>query len=161
MLKPTSMSDVVAPAVRSRMMSGIRGKNTRPELLVRKLLFAAGYRFRLHRKDLPGAPDVVLPGRKVAIFVHGCFWHMHAHCKYAKLPASRPDFWKAKLAGNVERDQKAIDALTSNGWRVLTVWECSTRNVESLPMLRESLVEWIQGADACGEIAGPRYDGPK
>jgi len=86
---------------------------------------------------------------------------MHAHCKYAKLPASRPDFWKAKLAGNVERDQKAIDALTSNGWRVLTVWECSTRNVESLPMLRESLVEWIQGADACGEIAGPRYDGPK
>jgi DNA mismatch endonuclease (patch repair protein) len=143
------------------MMSGIRGKNTWPELLVRKIFFEAGYRFGLHRKDLPGAPDVVLPDRKVAIFVHGCFWHMHAHCKYAKLPASRPEFWRTKLAGNVERDRRAICALISNGWRVLMVWECSTRNVEALPMLRESLVQWIQGSDACGEISSLMSDGPK
>lgn len=155
------MSDIVSPTVRSRMMSGIRGKNTLPEMLIRKILFAAGYRFRLHGKDLPGAPDVVLPCRKVAIFVHGCFWHRHAHCKYAKLPASRPEFWKAKLDGNVERDQRAIEALISNGWRVLTVWECSTRSVEALHMLRKSLAEWIQGCDAYGEIAGPMADGPK
>ena len=109
------------------MMSGIRGKDTKPEMIVRKALFAAGYRFRLHRRDLPGAPDVVMPGRKIAIFVHGCFWHKHAKCKYAKLPSTRPEFWQVKLAGNVERDQKAIDSLMFSGWRVLTVWEFNSK----------------------------------
>lgn len=140
------------------MMSGIRGKNTRPELLVRKMLFASGYRFRIHWKHLPGAPDVVLPGRKIAIFVHGCFWHMHAHCKHAKIPSSRPEFWKAKLSANVERDQKAVDTLTATGWRVLIVWECSMRNVDAMPELRESIVKWIEGSATSGSISGPIFN---
>lgn len=152
------MVDVVSPESRSRMMSGIRGKDTKPEMIVRKALFATGYRFRLHRRDLPGAPDVVMPGRKIAIFVHGCFWHMHAKCKYAKLPSTRPEFWQAKLASNVERDQKAIDSLMSSGWRVLTVWECSTRNAGALATLRETLARWIESGEISGEISGPKSD---
>lgn len=147
------MADVVSPAVRSRMMSGIRGKGTKPEIVVRKALFAAGYRFRLHRKDLPGSPDIVMPGRKVAIFAHGCFWHMHAGCGNAKLPATRPEFWKAKLRGNVERDRRATEALRSMGWRVLTVWECGTRDREVVAKLSTTLSKWIEGQDASGEIS--------
>lgn len=146
------MADVVSPAVRSRMMSGIRGKNTKPERLVRQALFAAGYRFRLHRKDLPGSPDVVLPGRKVAIFAHGCFWHMHADCKNAKLPATRPDFWKNKLQGNVDRDAQAAAALLSQGWRVLTIWECATRDAALREALPEILRSWIEGDEPRGDI---------
>jgi len=100
------VTDVVDPETRSRMMSGIGGQNTKPEIVVRKALFAAGFRFRLHRKDLPGRPDVVLPGWRVAVFVHGCFWHAHRGCRYAKMPASRREFWEAKLATNVERDRR-------------------------------------------------------
>lgn len=110
------MVDVVSTDTRSRMMSGINGKGTKPEMVVRRALFAAGYRFRLHRRDLPGAPDVVLPGRRVAILVHGCFWHMHAGCMNAKFPTTHTDFWRAKLEGNVERDRRAIEALQSAGW---------------------------------------------
>lgn len=146
------MADVVSPSVRSRMMSGIKGKHTKPEILVRKALHAAGYRFRLHRKDLPGAPDVVLPGMRVAIFAHGCFWHMHAGCKNAKLPATRPDFWRDKLRGNVERDARAIDDLCSQGWRVLTVWECATRDAALAESLPEILSTWIEGRELRGEI---------
>ena len=118
-------------------MSGIRGKNTKPELLARRALFAAGYRFRLHRRDLPGAPDIVLPGRKVAVFAHGCFWHMHVGCKNAKLPSTRTEFWRGKLEGNVARDRRAIEALLADGWRVLTVWECATRDAICLAALPE------------------------
>jgi DNA mismatch endonuclease (patch repair protein) len=138
------------------MMSGIRGKNTKPEMLTRRALFAAGYRFRLHRRDLPGAPDIVLPGRSVAIFVHGCFWHMHAGCKNAKLPSTRSEFWRAKLEGNIERDQRAIEVLLSNGWRVLTVWECATREPAALAGLSESLSKWIEGSQRTGAISGGR-----
>ena len=152
------MVDVVSPESISRMMSGIRGKDTKPEMIVRKALFAAGYRFRLHRRDLPGAPDVVMPGRKIAIFVHGCFWHKHAKCKYAKLPSTRPEFWQGKLAGNVKRDQKAMDALVTSGWRVLTVWECSTRNAAAIVTLRETLGKWIASGAISGEICGPMTD---
>lgn len=152
------MSDIVASATRSRMMSGIKGKNSRPEIIIRKLLFAAGYRFRLHRKDLPGTPDIVLTSRKVAVFVHGCFWHMHAKCKYAKLPSTRPEFWLEKLTGNVKRDQKSIDALVSSGWRVLTVWECSTRNVAAMASLRKTLASWIESGEISGEISEPKSD---
>lgn len=150
------MADVVATVVRSRMMSGIRGKNTTPEMVVRSTLFAAGYRFRLHRRDLPGAPDVVLPSSKVAIFVHGCFWHMHAGCKNARLPSTRTEFWHDKLEGNVKRDQRAIDALRSERWRVLIVWECATRDATALAGMSESLSRWIEGGEPSGEISGAK-----
>lgn len=129
------MADIVPPSVRSRMMSGIKAKNSQPEILVRRMLFAAGYRFRLHRRDLPGTPDIAMPSKKIAIFVHGCFWHAHKGCKYAKVPATRPDFWIAKLQANVERDQLAIEKLTAMGWRVLCVWECAIRNRETVNYL--------------------------
>jgi DNA mismatch endonuclease (patch repair protein) len=147
------MVDVVSPHVRSRMMSGIQGKNTKPELVVRKLLFATGYRFRLHRKDLPDAPDIVMPGPRVAIFVHGCFWHLHRGCHFAKIPATRPEFWKAKLEANVARDNLAVAKLREQGWRVLSVWECATRDQESLPILQGRMRAWIDGSESVGELA--------
>ena len=148
------MTDVVDVATRSRMMSGIGGKNTKPEMLVRKALFAAGFRFRLHRKDLPGRPDVVLPGRRVVVFVHGCFWHAHQGCPYAKTPATRREFWEAKLAANVERDRRTREALLSAGWRVLVVWECATRSSGVRERLSELLTRWIEGVELSGELSG-------
>ncbi|SCX93367.1 T/G mismatch-specific endonuclease [Nitrosospira sp. Nsp13] len=135
-------------------MSGIRGKDTKPEMVVRRALFAVGFRFRLHRRDLPGMPDVVLPARKVAVFVHGCFWHMHKGCHYARLPSTRVEFWKNKLNGNMARDQLAVEALIARGWRVLVVWECAVRDRETLADLPESLAEWIRGASTTGELCG-------
>ena len=117
-------ADIVSPAVRSRMMAGIRGKNTKPELLLRSELHRLGFRFRLHRQDLPGRPDLVFPKRGAAIFVHGCFWHGH-DCHLFRLPKSRTEFWKEKIAGNVARDQRQIAALKEAGWRVGIVWECA------------------------------------
>lgn len=149
------MADIVPPSVRSRMMAGIKGKNSQPEMLVRRMLFAAGYRFRLHRCDLPGAPDIVMPGKKIAIFVHGCFWHAHKGCKYFKLPATRPDFWSGKLQGNVERDQRAVEALTAMGWRVLCVWECATRRQNRVTALEQKIVDWINSDAQRGDIGSP------
>jgi DNA mismatch endonuclease, patch repair protein len=136
-------------------MAGIKGKNSQPELLVRRMLFASGYRFRLHRRDMPGTPDIVMPGRKVAIFVHGCFWHHHQGCRYAKMPATRPDFWKTKLEANVERDSRAVEKLQALGWRVLCVWECSTRNAEAAADLQDAMSTWIEGGEQLGEIGAP------
>lgn len=136
-------------------MSGIQGKNTKPELIVRRMLFASGYRFRLHRRDLPGAPDIVILGRKVAILVHGCFWHMHQGCRYAKLPATRPEFWKAKLEANVERDRRAVEKLQALGWRVLCVWECSTRDAHAAAGLQADMSAWIEDGAQLGEIGAP------
>lgn len=147
------MVDVVSPEDRSRMMAGIKGKNSRPEQLVRRLLFASGYRFRLHRRDLPGSPDIVMPGRMVAIFVHGCFWHMHQDCRYAKLPATRPDFWRAKLIANVKRDRLVIEALNALGWRLLCVWECATRQAKTDNGLQNALRLWIEGDSPFGEVS--------
>ena len=135
-------------------MSGIRGKNTKPAIVVRRALFAAGFRFRLHRRDLPGAPDVVLPGRRVAVFVHGCFWHQHMACRYAKLPSTNPEFWKAKLEGNSVRDRRDAEALLATGWRVLIVWECATRDRDILSVLPDLLTKWIRGPEPEGEIRG-------
>lgn len=153
------MTDVVDAETRSRMMSGIRGRDTKPEMIVRRALFKAGFRFRLHRRDLPGVPDVVLPGRRLAIFIHGCFWHMHAGCPLAKLPSTRPEFWLAKLSRNVERDREARDALVAAGWRVLTVWECATRERGIQAVLPETLRAWIDGPAPMGEIS--RDDRPR
>lgn len=121
------MADIVDPETRSRMMSGIRGKDTKPELALRRALHARGFRYRLHDKWLPGKPDLVLPRFRVVIFVHGCFWHRHEGCKYATTPATRPEFWQAKFRENAERDQRNIDALLALGWRVAVVWECEIR----------------------------------
>lgn len=132
--------DVVDSETRSRMMSGIRGKNTAPEMLVRRFLHARGYRYRLHRKDLPGKPDLVLPRLKVCIFVHGCFWHRHPGCSYATTPKTRPEFWKEKFHRNVMRDLACIHALEGAGWNVFTIWECHLKNdPETLERLTEKL----------------------
>lgn len=118
------MVDVVDKATRSRMMSGIRGKNTSPELIVRKFLHAQGLRYKLHAKDLPGKPDLVFPMYGVVVFVHGCFWHRHSGCRYSTTPASNQTFWQQKFDDNVRRDREAIKKLKKAGWRVLVVWEC-------------------------------------
>lgn len=120
------MTDVVDAATRSRMMAGIKGKNTTPELFLRRALHAQGFRYRLGGCGLPGKPDLVFPGRRVVIFVHGCFWHRH-ECKYFKWPGTNTQFWRDKLEGNVSRDQRVLIRLKEKGWTVLTVWECELR----------------------------------
>lgn len=160
------MADVVSSEKRSAMMSAIRAKNTKPEMLVRKALFASGYRFRLHRKDLPGNPDVVLPGRKVAVFVHGCFWHAHDHCHLAKMPSTRPDFWQQKLEGNRQRDGRKTTELLAQGWRVLVVWECFLRKKTAPENLSLALATWVESNALTGELranpqaigSSPAYD---
>jgi DNA mismatch endonuclease (patch repair protein) len=117
------MSDVVSPRTRSRMMAGIRGKNTRPEWLIRSGLHALGFRYRLHNRKLPGKPDLVLSKYRAVIFIHGCFWHRHG-CHLFKWPATRPEFWRNKLDGNHAHDQKVRAQLREAGWRVCIVWEC-------------------------------------
>lgn len=124
--------DTLAPEQRSLLMSRIRGKDTGPELRVRQLAYALGFRFRLHRRDLPGSPDLVFASRRKAIFVHGCYWHRHAGCRYAYSPKSNVQFWQAKFAANVARDQIATKALREQGWQVLVIWECETRDAEAL-----------------------------
>ena len=126
------MMDTLSKEKRSWNMSRIKGKNTRPEILVRSLLHRLGYRFRLHRKNLPGKPDIVLPKYKTVIFVHGCFWHRHENCKYAYSPKSRVDFWKEKFAGTVKRDKQHIKQLNEMGWRVEVIWECETNDQNRL-----------------------------
>ena len=127
------MVDIVSPAKRSIMMSGIRGKNTKPEIIVRKLLFSAGYRYRLYRKDLPGTPDIVLPKYQCAIFVNGCFWHGHDNCPLFRLPKSNTDFWRIKIGGNISRDHEKYNSLLANGWRIVIVWECALKGAHRLP----------------------------
>src|SRR5438105_517984 len=118
------MADIVDRATRSRMMAGIRGKDTKPELQVRRFLHRLGLRYRLHVRELPGRPDVVLPKYKSVVLIHGCFWHQHSGCKYAAKPSSNARFWAQKLAQNIERDRKAEAALRQSGWNVFVVWEC-------------------------------------
>lgn len=118
------MADVLTPAQRRHNMSRIRGKDTKPELIVRRMLFAMGYRYRLHVRSLPGTPDIVFPGRSKAIFVHGCFWHGHPGCRYAAKPTTRAEFWQEKIEAARRRDAAAQEALTRRGWAVLVVWEC-------------------------------------
>lgn len=140
--------DVVSKQKRSAMMSGIRGRHTRPELVVRALLHAQGFRFRLHRKDLSGSPDIVLPKHRVAVFVNGCFWHRHAGCRFSTTPATRAEFWAKKFEANVLRDRRTQQELLAEGWRVLVIWECGIRRKESLL----SISVWIEeGLEPFGE----------
>ena len=113
---------------RSRNMSAIKSKNTKPEIAVRKLLYSMGYRFRLHRKDLPGSPDIVLPKYKTVIFVHGCFWHRHENCKYASTPKTRKEFWESKFKANVKRDKEIQEKIKNIGWQSVVIWECEIKN---------------------------------
>ena len=113
---------------RSRNMSAIKSKNTKPEIKVRKLLHSMGYRFRLHSKDLPGSPDIVLPKYKTVIFVHGCFWHRHQNCKYASTPKTRQEFWNKKFNENINRDKINQENLSSKGWKIIIIWECEIKN---------------------------------
>lgn len=117
------------------MMSSIRGSNTRPEVIVRSYLHRAGLRFRLHVNDLPGRPDLVFPQFRVALFVHGCFWHRHKACRFTTTPGTRPEFWQEKFRKNVARDRRAAALLRSGGWRVFTIWECEVDNEEVLDRL--------------------------
>jgi DNA mismatch endonuclease, patch repair protein len=135
------MIDVVDKATRSRMMAGIRGRNTGPELKLRRLLHAAGFRYRLHAKDLPGRPDIVLPRYRAAIFVHGCFWHRHPECRYATTPGSNTEFWTTKFAANVARDFVNERALIEAGWRVTIVWECELKR--DADRVADELAKWL------------------
>ena len=117
---------------RSRNMSAIKSKNTKPEIKVRKVLHSMGYRFRLHSKDLPGSPDIVLPKYKTVIFVHGCFWHRHENCKYASTPKTRKEFWNKKFKENIKRDLEIQDKIKNLDWRSVVIWECETKNMENL-----------------------------
>lgn len=119
--------DIVDRKTRSRMMSGIRGKDTKPELIVRSYLHRAGLRFRLHPKLLPGKPDLVLARYRTAVFVHGCFWHRHEGCRYTTTPAENAEFWQEKFAGNVRRDARAKQLLEDLGWNILIIWACQTK----------------------------------
>lgn len=125
-------ADIFTPELRSTVMAAIKGKNTKPEMVVRSACHQLGLRYRLHRKDLPGTPDLVFPKYRLCIFVHGCFWHRHPGCKLAYTPKSKLDFWLPKLAKNVERDLNAQQALVAQGWRVVIIWECHTKNREVL-----------------------------
>lgn len=122
------MVDIVDPVTRSRMMSGIRGKDTRPERELRTGLWKKGLRYRLHVAGLPGRPDLVFPRRNAAVLVHGCFWHAHAGCRYFKVPGTRPDFWLEKFEANRFRDLRDVARLHAQGWRVFRVWECAIRH---------------------------------
>ena len=134
------MTDVYDIAKRSQVMARVKGQNTKPELQVRRLLTAMGVRYRLHRKDLPGSPDVAMPGRRLAIFVHGCFWHGHDCPRGSRVPKANRDYWLAKVGRNRERDISHRAALEAKGWRVLALWECGLRDEAALEaMLRQTL----------------------
>lgn len=122
------MADVHKPEVRSYNMSRIKGKDTKPEMLVRKYLFSRGFRYRIHDKKLPGKPDIILPKYKTIIFVHGCFWHSHEGCRYFVVPKTRTEWWINKLNLNKKKDNQNIESLESEGWNILTVWECELKS---------------------------------
>ena len=143
------MPDVVDPKTRSWMMAGIRGKDTQPELLLRRALHSRGFRYRLHDAKLPGKPDIVFPKKHAVIQVHGCFWHCH-NCHLFKWPSSRIDFWRAKITRNSEKDAEVNRALVRAGWRILTVWECALKGRNRLPLNKviDETVAWlISGKD--------------
>lgn len=146
------MMDVVDATTRSRMMSGIRGKNTKPELIVRKGLHLLGFRYRLHSSDLPGKPDLVLKKYNAVIFVNGCFWHKH-NCHLFKWPKTRSEFWKRKISRNFEKDIESMCELKKKGWRIYVVWECALKNTKSdIGGILNRMGEWLKGKEKMGEV---------
>ena len=139
------MTDTMTPEQRHRCMSNIRGKDTKPEMIVRKYLFSRGLRFRLHRKDLPGRPDIVLPKYRAVVLIDGCFWHGHEGCKYYKMPKSNVEFWESKITKNRNRDILNEIKLKELGWRVIRIWECEIRKVSDRDQALESLYNRIVG----------------
>lgn len=139
------MTDIVDSRRRSDLMARIRGRDTAPEIAVRRIAHRMGLRFRLHRKDLPGRPDVVLPKHRLVVFVHGCFWHRHQECRLASTPKSRRAFWTKKFAANVDRDARQQSQLKELGWRVLVIWECETKNETVVERKLSALVKpsWV------------------
>ncbi len=152
------MADIVKPEIRSKMMSGIRGKNTQPELALRRGLFARDVRFRLHVGSLPGRPDVVIRRFQTAILVHGCFWHAHAGCRYFKVPQGNRQFWSEKLGRNRQRDEISARALRNAGWRVAIVWECAIKT--SAPTTVDLMIDFLRsGQDAIEVFASDTKEG--
>ena len=136
------MTDVFTPEKRSQIMARVKGSDTRPEVLVRSLVHRMGFRFRLHRRDMPGCPDLVLKKHRKIIFVHGCFWHGHKGCRRSARPSTITKFWNRKLSGNMERDKRNQETLRKDGWKVLVIWECETKDQEKLnEILRDFLLE--------------------
>ena len=146
----TAMTDIVDREKRSEIMSRIRGRDTGPEMTVRRIAHRLGFRFRLHRRDLPGSPDLVFPKHRAVIMVHGCFWHRHPGCKYASSPKTRVRFWEEKFEGNVVRDRRNDEALHELGWRVMVIWECETRDHDAVA---KRIVDYL-GADANSDGGG-------
>lgn len=151
------MTDVVTKEKRSQMMSGIKGKDTKPELKIRKALHARGFRYSLHKKGLPGKPDIVLPKYNAIIFVHGCFWHLH-ECHLFKWPSTRPDFWKTKITLNKEKDAENIKLLKNAGWKVLIIWECALKGKFKLEhaSVVQKTCDWIKSDIEFMEIRGTK-----
>lgn len=149
------MADVVTPEIRSRMMSGIRGKNTQPELLIRKNLHGRGLRYRLHDKRLPGKPDIVFPRYRAVILINGCFWHGHS-CKLFKWPSSNEIFWREKITSNIQVDELAVTMLHEQRWRILKIWECALKGKQRWPLelLIDEVVYWLKHGHATYEIKG-------
>lgn len=150
--------DIVDKSTRSRMMSGIRGTNTAPERALRSALHGLGLRFRLHGKLLPGKPDIVSRRYGALIYVHGCFWHRHAGCRYATMPKTRQEFWSAKFEGNVRRDAKVRDEALRLGWRVATVWECSLRRPNQIDFSASAVMRWLNSDSQMLEIGASHLD---
>lgn len=157
------MTDIVPAHTRSKMMATIRGKDTKPEMALRRSLHAAGVRYRLHVKGLPGKPDLVLPRFRAVIFVHGCFWHRHPCCRFATRPATRPEFWEAKFQANIARDAAASARLLADGWRVATVWECSLRSETDVRGSSALILEWLHSGSPfldLGKSSAPERGAP-
>ena len=151
------MVDIVDPSVRSRMMSNIRSKNTRHEVEIRKALHRSGFRYRLHRRDLPGVPDITFPFYRAVVFVHGCFWHGH-DCHLFRWPSSNEEQWRRKIRGNQSRDGSSVSKLLTSGWRVCTIWECALRGRGRLTKQHviDTTANWLRGAEQLCELRGAR-----
>lgn len=148
------MTDIVDSKTRSRMMAGIRSRNTKPEITVRRMLHRDGFRFRLHVSTLPGTPDIVLPRFHAAVFIHGCFWHGH-DCPLFRMPATRTGFWQEKIDRNRQNDLKSVMKLQELGWRVAVIWECALRGAKKDPeLVLNQLEKWLQGTEALLEVRG-------